>query len=141
VRTLLRLVLACCAGVASAQSANFNFYASPVKLYQCIGYSTSKCIGFETGLATHWVDYVKLNVTSANPLQFQVTIMVNSQVYQAFNQPADMSSPFVVAATDGSGLTATVTLSYVKTLHCVGTGASRHCTDRYLPEAGTVSLP
>lgn len=126
------------AGVANAQAAQFNYYVSPVRLYQCVGYSTSQCTGFETSLAPHVVDNVGLKITSTNPLQFQVSIMIDSQAYRAFNVPADMSSPFVVAATDGSGLTALVTVIYVKTNHCTRPG---HCAARYLPEAGTASVP
>lgn len=120
----------------AAQASSFTWYASPVKLYQCTGYAASSCTGFETSDSTQWIDSVGLKVTSTNPLAFQVSIMIHSQVYKAFNVPPDMSSPFVVSATDGSGATATVTIAYVKTRHCV-----KACVDRYLPEAGTAAIP
>lgn len=127
-------------GVASAQAANFSFYASPNKLYSCSGYSTGLCYGFETSDAAHTIGYVGLIVSSKSPLEFTVEADVDGTPYKGYHIPANgTSQQFVMTATDGSFITIMFSLTYAATYHCVG--KATHCTNRYLPNAGTVSTP
>lgn len=132
------LLLIGLASVAQAQPANFSYYASPVLAYQCSGYSASGCVGFETSDAAHTVQSVGIKVTSTNPLQFQVSIWVDNTPYKGYHIPASgTDQPFVVTDTIGSFTTIMVSMTWVKTRHCT---KPNHCADRYLPEAGTISM-
>lgn len=127
-------------GVANAQAADFNFYASPNKLYSCTGYSTGLCYGFETSDVAHTIDYVGLIVSSKSPLEFTVEANIDGTPYKGYRVPANgTGQQFVMTANDGSFTTIMFSLTYAATRHCVG--KVTHCTNRYLANAGTVSIP
>lgn len=132
----LALALFLIPSLANSQvPVTFGFYASPIKLYQCAGYSSSTCMGFETSLAPHVVQSLGIKVTSTNPLQFQVSAFIDNMPYKGYSIDGNNTGqPFQLTDTIGSFTTITMTLVYAKTLHCL-----KACVARYLPESGTVT--
>lgn len=125
-----------------AGTTHFNYYASPVLAYYCAGYSASTCFGFESSDPGHGVQSVGIKVTSQSPLQFQVSAFVDNTPYKGYYILASNAGlPFLMTDTVGAGTTVMMSVNFAATRHCVGTGATRHCADRYLPESGTVSIP
>lgn len=138
------VITACAVALAGAAQAasDFSYYASPVLAYQCVGYSTGSCTGFETSHPAHTVYHVDIVIDSTTPLTFIVKADVDGTQYRSAPVRArDTGTPFAVFATDGSDTPIKMTVHYAATRHCVGSGSSRHCTDRYLPESGKVQLP
>ena len=124
--------------IAQAVAGDFTYYASPKLAYQCTGYNTAWCNGFESSDAAHAVTLVGMRATSANPLQFQVTISVDGTPYKAYNVDGNNTNvAFPATDTIGSGTQIMVTVAFVKTVHCV----NGKCQNRYLAEAGSVSAP
>ena len=132
------LIVAGLAFVGTAQaSTNFTYYASPVLAYQCTGFKTSVCYGFEASNSGHAVQSVTMKVDSTNPLHFVIKFTVDNISYTGNVDAANAGFPFLVWDNTGSGDTITVTVAYVKTRHCV----KATCADRYLAESGSVVLP
>lgn len=122
--------------LSAVAATGFTFYASPLGYYKCSGYATSTCTDFESSDPAHAVTMVVLAPPAGGMMQVQ--LYVDGQHYRG----ATASSGAQFEAQDmGSGQTLSATVNWVKTRHCVTTRGVYHCTDRYLAESGTISLP
>ncbi len=120
-------------------ATNFNFYASPLGYYQCYGYNTGICVGFESSDPTLSVDRVMLRVNSEKPLVLGVEVwgIGGDHFYGA---SSENGAQFTLADR-GAGNVITMSVNWFRTKHCVTTNGHQHCAVRYLPESGTVSVP